>query len=49
MIEELQRDGTDFLDLRIVRHRTGKSYTVVIHFAYMYIEITASILLLVYL
>lgn len=25
MIEELQRDGTDFLDLRIVRHRTGVS------------------------
>lgn len=25
MIEELQKDGTDFLDLRIVRHRTGVS------------------------
>lgn len=25
MIEELQRDGTDFLDLRVVRHRSGIS------------------------
>ena len=32
MIEELQKDGTDFLDLRIVRHRSGKN--IIIDFVY---------------
>ena len=29
MIEALRRDGTDFLDIRIVRHKSGKRESVI--------------------
>lgn len=34
MIEALRRDGTDFLDIRIVRHKSGKRERVLLEIVY---------------
>lgn len=44
MVDELQRDGTDFLDLRVVRHRSGKDFDLLyLHVYWLFFFGTRSI------